>query len=260
MIITINDLRPGDLMFGPIGGPAGGLVRWGQAFTAPWRSLLTWKTWWRINHVAMITERGGPHRMPMIGQAMPRGFEIVPMRLDQWSADYVFIRPRYAEPLNDQGDMPNVASALEPVRQVRRLAEDRVGYGFAAYPRLAAHRLRIPSPLLDRWVQRTDPRTGLPLESICSQAMDWALTEAGGLDGRGHVFDDGRQPFDVVPSELYVRLLSLDPVDVVRPGKAMMVRRTVSTKRGELDGWDRPFHDWTPEAVRRFKIVNAGLL
>jgi hypothetical protein len=259
VISSVNDLRPGDVVFGPISGPAGHLVRWGQVFTAPWRSLLTWKTWWRINHVAMVTERGDGVSLPMIGQAMPTGFEIVPLQAYQWSPDYVFIRPRYGVWV-DHEDHPPLATAMEAVRQVRRLAEARVGYGFAAYPRLAARRLKIPSPSLDRWVQRTDPATGLPLESICSQAIDWALTQAGGLDGEGHVFDDGRKPFDVVPSELYVRLLALDPVDVIRPGKAMLARRRVSAKRGELNGWDRPFRDWTPEASRRFKVVNAGLL
>ena len=41
-------------------------------------------------------------------------------------------------------------------------------------------------------------------EMICSQLADQALTDAG-----FHVFDDGRLPQDVVPAELFRKLLSM---------------------------------------------------
>ncbi len=245
MIVSPADLRPGDAVFGPIGGWVGNtIVRPGQLALAPWRSLLSWRTWWRINHVAMVVET---NPVVMIGQAMPKGFEIVPLRDDQWSADYVFIRPRYWNGGPGSGPLPN-AAASGAAETLRKLWERKVGYGFAAYPRLAAHRLDIPVPRLDRHVQRTDAK-GVPLEAICSQAIDWALTRAGGLDGNGHVFNDGRKPFDVVPSELYLRLLALAPAEVCRPGVASVSRGLsmgAFSEYGELPGRDA----YSPQEIR----------
>lgn len=255
MIGGLKDLRVGDLVFCPIGGAVGKLIVGpGQLLLAPWRSLLTWKTWWEIRHVAMVLEAATPNRGPMIGQAMPRGFEIVELGADRWREDHVFIRPRY---LADRESEATLATSRGATLAARELSDARVGYGFAAYPRLAAHRTGVPSPLLDGWVSRVDQR-GVPREAICSQAVDWALTRAGGLDGKGHVFDDGRRPFDVVPSELYLRLLTLNPLAVVRPSKAAISRRTMQPLLA--DNANRPFAQWTSRDIERFQIIHTGLL
>lgn len=225
MIVQPKDLRAGDLMFGPIGGAVGALVGAGQTVIAPWKSLLSWTTWRRIRHAAMVTE--ATDGRVMIGQAMPNGFEVVPLRPDQWNADYVFIRPRYTE-----GQAQAVADTAQ------EMARRGIGYSFADYSAIAAHRLHVPAPHLDRYIAQTDA-DGYPLRAICSQAVDFALTRAGGLDGNGHVFDDGRLSQDVVPAELYVRLLQLDPVNVIRPGKVSLSRRTGRTPGSDPtgEGW-----------------------
>lgn len=215
----------------------------------------------------MVMERQTASSPAMIGQAMPKGFEIVPLRDDQWSADYVFIRPRYLA--DNAGEVaaaarglvgtPSNATADGARAAVRLMWERKVGYGFAAYPRLAAHRIDIPAPRLDRYVQRVDA-DGVPLEAICSQAIDWALTRAGGLDGKGHVFDDGRKPFDVVPSELYLRLLALGPVDVVRPGKGSITSTAAHASRMSTGWFSEPIDQWSPQTVESFRRRHPGFL
>jgi hypothetical protein len=234
VIVQAKDLRPGDLMFGPIGGAVGESIGACQTVIAPWKSLLTWKTWWRLRHAAIVT--GQSDGYVTIGQAMPSGFEVVPLRPDQWNPDYVFIRPRYAE-----GQAQAVAETAG------EMARRGIGYSFADYAAIAAHRLHVPAPHLDRFIGQADA-DGYPLRSICSQAVDFALTRSGGLDGHGHVFDDGRLSQDVVPAELYVRLLQLDPVNVIRPGKAAISRR-VPSAISDID-----------QDPRAWRIINQGLL
>jgi hypothetical protein len=213
MINLPSDLRPGDQMFGPIGGKAGDLIVGpGQLLLASWKHRLSWRTWWRIRHAATVVTAGDAvmGERPTIGQAMPNGFEIVDLRDDQWSEDYVFIRPRWRDPL--QGD--------RAADVARRMRDKRVGYSYATYVRLAAHRTPIPTPHLDKYVNRVDAE-GYPVQAICSQANDFVLTKSGGLTADGKVFDDGRAHADVVPSELYLRLLELRPVAVCRPGRVL---------------------------------------
>jgi hypothetical protein len=200
-------------MFGPIGGLVGNtIVGPGQMLLAPWRERLTWKTWWRIRHAGWVVDQ---HRgTVMIGQAMAGGFEIVRLRAGQWSPDYVFIRPRWRS--EDQG------ARLAGI--AHQMVEKRIKYGFPTYARLAAHKSRIPTPHLDRWVERVDA-DGYPREAICSQANDFALTRSGGLTESGEVFTDGRAHHDVIPSALYLRLLALNPVAVCRPGKVLVSRQ-----------------------------------
>lgn len=220
MINSPADLRPGDQVFGPISGLAGDLIVGpGQMLLAPWRHRLTWRTWWRIRHAGWVVQAEGPDRSheghthrshALIGQSMPGGFEVVPLRPDQWSEDFVFIRPRWRD--DRQGDrLAEIA---------HRMVVKGVDYGFPTYARLAAHKVRVPTPFLDRWVERVDD-DGYPRQAICSQANDFALTESGGLTADGKVFDDGRAHADVVPSELYLRLLELRPVAVCRPGRLL---------------------------------------
>ena len=222
----MRELGPGWIAFGPIGGPAGGLVAAGQVLLAPWRHRLTWRTWWRLRHCGVITSSagdswrpdGGAAFGPVMVEAQPGGIrrrELVHAK--HWNADWVFILPRY-----EPGQAEQVAVIAE------RHAAKKIPYAFECYPAIAAHRTPFPTPGLDRWLARTDA-DGDPLRVICSWQVDAALSLSGGLDGHGHVFDDGRLPHDVVPSELYLRLLELDPVKIIRPGRTAITRRTGAT-------------------------------
>jgi hypothetical protein len=217
MPVTPADLRPGDQMFCPIGGAAGALIGGGQIIVAPWKHQLTWKTWWRIRHTATVTRAAGTSLSdgipPLVAQAMPPVFEEVPLRPDQWNDQYVFVRPPWRYP----GQGEDVAG------HAREMASRRIPYGWLNYPRISAHRLHIPAPHLDRYISEVDA-DNYPITVICSQANDAALTMGGGLilgkDGKYHVIDDDRQPQDIVPSELYLALLSMPGSLVMRPGKA----------------------------------------
>ena len=216
---TILDLRPGDVMFGPIDGPAGALVGVGQMVVAPWRHRLSSRTWWRIRHCATVTaaaaldfvgERVYPLSTgPRVAQAMRTGYEEAEIGTEHWTPDYVWIRPPWRSAV--QGE---VVAAL-----ARDMAAARIPYAFEDYAAIAAHRLRLPVPHLDRFISAVGPG-GLPRRAICSQGVDAQLTLAGGLDAAGHVFADGRLAQDVVPSELYLLLLTMPGAVVMRPGAA----------------------------------------
>jgi len=68
---------------------------------------------------------------------------------------------------------------------------EHVPYSFLDYAAIAAHRLHVPGAiLLRRYVRSTK-------HLICSQLVDAAYARAG-----VHLFDDGRWPGYVTPSEL----------------------------------------------------------
>lgn len=214
MTYTLKSLRPGDLMIGPIDGfiPGAFPVGAGQFVVAPWKHRLTYRTWRRWRHAATVVRAATPDYArgaftdavghgPFIGQAMPSGFETVEIGAEHWTPDFMFIRPRYSP---GQG----MAVALH----AEEMTERKIPYGWLDYVRIAAHRTPIPTPHLDRHVSAVD-EDGYPLRAICSQAVDAQLTMAG-----FEVFDDGRRPQDVIPSELGLRLLDLGPELVIRPG------------------------------------------
>lgn len=218
----LGDLRPGDLYFGPIGGGAGGLIGAGQLLVAPWKHQLTWRTWWKIRHCGIVVRAADPnfelgplfdgHHMvgghgPMIAQAEPRGMETREIGTKHWTPEYVYLRPQYRP-----GQASEVASLAAD------MARARIPYAFEDYAAIAAHRIHLPVPHLDRFIAAVGPG-GLPKRAICSQAVDAVLTVSGGLTPEGHVFDDGRLSQDVVPSEIYLRLLELTPELIIRPGK-----------------------------------------
>lgn len=195
----LTDLRAGDIAFGPIGGAAGALVAAGQMIVAPWKHQLTWRRWWRIRHTGVVAYAGP---MPMLVQAEPGGVEMVPMTTERhWTKDWVYVRPRYAD---------GQAVLVEEIAE--RQARKKIPYAFECYPAIALHRTHLPIPHVDDWLSRVDT-DGDPVRVICSWEVDTALTLAG-----YHVFDDGRVPHDVVPSELYLRLLELGPAEVIQPG------------------------------------------
>lgn len=99
MTITPEDLRPGDLMFGPIGGLVPGVlpVGAGQLLLAPRKDRLTWRRWWKVRHAGVIVSAGqGVITAPRLVQAMPGGAEEIDLRMDlHWTDRHVYIRPAY---------------------------------------------------------------------------------------------------------------------------------------------------------------------
>lgn len=203
---TLADLRPGDLAFGPIHGAAGAVVAAGQIAVAPWKHQLTWKTWWRVRHVGVIvaaSESPGQwsRNHVRMAQAMPGGAEIALAGDEHWTDEWTYIRPRwqYAE---QAGIVAETAITM---------ADRKIPYNWLDYEVIAAHRLHLPGAATP-YVNRLD-RNGVPIRAICSQLADAALT-LGGFT----VFDDHRQYGEVVPAELYLRLLELGPELIIRPG------------------------------------------
>lgn len=208
---TLADLQPGDQVFGPIGGATGGLVGAGEILLAPWKHQLTWRTWWNIRHTATVTRaavdmNGETGQGPMVAQAEPHGMEEIEIGLEHWTDEWIYIRPRWTDEM--QGAHVAAIAKMMTIK--------KIPYGTADYAAIAAHRVHLPVPRLDHFIAAV-ARDGYPKRAICSQANDFQLTKAGGLDGNGHVFDDRRLPQDVVPSELFLRLIDLRPEILVHP-------------------------------------------
>ena len=241
----LSSLMPGDQVFGPIPGFGGPSVFAGQWVLAPWKHRLSWRTWRHVQHTAIVVKAAGPNwrpdgglvDAPLVGEAEPGGFRLTAIGMERWNPSWIYVRPRWLT----EGQGARVAEVA------RMMALKKTPYGFADYVAIPAHRLRLPVPHLDAFISATDD-DGFPLRAICSQANDFALTHAGGLyspgataarlvgleyhdpDGRGgRVFDDGRLQQDVVPSELYLRLLELRPELIIRPGTVAL---RAGTSRG----------------------------
>jgi hypothetical protein len=192
---SLNDLRAGDLAFGPIGGGVGVGVGLGQILVSPWKTRLSWKRWWRVRHTGVVVPGGAVDNRFLV-QAEPGGVESIQMHPDRyWSKDWIYIRPNYA---------PGQADRVAEIAQ--RQARKKIPYAFECYPAIALNRVTSPFGFgLHHWLGRTDA-DGDPVRVICSWEVDSALTLAG-----FQVFNDGRAPHDVIPSELYLRLLELGP-------------------------------------------------
>lgn len=70
------------------------------------------------------------------------------------------------------------------------LACQGIGYSWADYLALAAHRLHVPVPGLKEYIASSG-------HMICSQMVDWCYMQAG-----VHLFTDGRWPGYVTPAAL----------------------------------------------------------
>lgn len=208
--LTLADLRPGDLMFGPIHGfiPGTFPVGAGQIALATRKARLSWRQWWRVRHVGVVVEaqrdvdinddprnppRLWPAHGPKLVQAMPSGAEEIEMTpARHWTAEYVYIRPAYKIAATGYGGM---------TERVAAAARGYVGtpYNFLTYGKLAASALHLPITrrVLERWISTRR-------DMMCSQLADQALADAG-----FHVFDDGRLPQDVVPAELFRQLFTM---------------------------------------------------
>lgn len=186
-IRSLADLRPGDLLFGPIGGlvpglfPVGvGQALLGEVFRAGRLS---------VRHVGVVTHCTGDELGPpvvRIVQAMPRGAEEISVTAETHWTD----RCAYARLPEDY---PGQA---EDAAQVARLfVHSEVPYSFASYLALAAWRFGWKAERLAKWIDRRRPPywapvelpgwhgklgpIALPAEAICSVLADQAWTLAG---------------------------------------------------------------------------------
>lgn len=185
-INSLSDLRPGDIMFGPIGGLVGlgvglGQLALGEAFRVGRLS---------IRHVGIVVERrdyvGPKLEGPRLVQAMPGGAEEIEMTADTHWTD----RHAYCRLPEDYPGQAEDAAAI-----ARLMVAEGVAYSFASYAALAAWRWGIKTPRLERWIgrrrelgpemRRRGPWPGqlhtprLPCEAICSVLADQAWSLAG---------------------------------------------------------------------------------
>lgn len=123
---------------------------------------------------AVMCSRISPDGTVWIVEAMPDGAREVPWHYDhvpnRWSTGY---------------DVPYSRDAGAASRRYIG-----VGYSFLDYQALELHALHIPAPGLQRYIASTH-------HLICSQLVDQACQDAG-----AHLFDDGRWPGYVKPSDL----------------------------------------------------------
>jgi hypothetical protein len=210
-IRRLEDVRPGDLFLGPIGGLAGVAVRAGQlAVDGGWRVGPL-----DVRHIGVVVEAGKAGdrtweggAAPRMVQAMPSGAEEIELRSDRhWTPRCAFARiPE---------DYPGQAGAAAAIAR----AMIGIPYSWASYAALSAYRLGYDAPRLTRWIgRRQDPLTldtllgrgldrdvlfglQLPVEAICSVLADQAWSLAG---KRVMV---GTAPQAVTPSQLGQRLL-----------------------------------------------------
>jgi hypothetical protein len=207
LIDGLDDLRPGDIMLGPIGGlvpglfPVGaGQLMLGEIFRAGGLS---------VRHAGIVVEedfRAGLHHVsPRIVEAMPSGARERRLTADDWTRRHAYVRL----PEDYRGQAADAAA----------IARAMIGtpYSFASYGALAAWRFGIRPRRLEAWINRRHPvtldipssrargiRYALPREAICSVLVDQAWTLAG-----KQVMPHGTRPQVVTPGALAGRLLRL---------------------------------------------------
>jgi hypothetical protein len=195
-IKSLADVRPGDIMFGPIGGLVGlgvglGQLALGEAFRVGQMS---------IRHVGIVVESGGamPGEMcPRLVQAMPRGAEEIAMQYNtHWTPQHAYARlPE---------DYPGQAADAAAI--ARLMVAEGVAYSPASYLALALWRWGLKTPRLERWIGRRrkpvpftfsywdndaddgSTEIGLPCEAICSVLADqaWSLAGKRVVEGTAH--------------------------------------------------------------------------
>jgi hypothetical protein len=247
-ISKLEDVRSGDLMFGPIGGLVGlgvglGQLALGEAFR---RGKLS------VRHVGIVVEASrhlGPSiqenasgkyfeldekarqaydtygtsdafthfpngviTAPRLVQAMPHGAEEIEMRYDtHWTPRHAYVRLPEDYP-GQAGDAAAIA---------RLMVREGVAYSFASYAALATWRWGWKTPRLEAWIGRRRPEV-VSLEH-------WSNGLAGHPRG-------GRLPVEAICSVLADQAWSL-------AGKRVMVGTvpqvvTPGAMAGQV--WDRP--------------------
>lgn len=235
----MESLRPGDLMFGPIGGFVPGVlpVGAGQWLLADRKARLSWRQWWHLRHVGVVVEasehiegpamrlpsgeyrwiteedppndelealgaevyRTGVITAPRMVQAMPPGAEEIDMSEQKHWTDD-HVYVRPAYRLDESHTFESELTAKAARRYVG------TPYGFLDYVAILGVHLGIKDGRIRRRVRDSG-------HMICSQLADQAMADAG-----FHVFDDGRLPQDVVPAELFRALMAMPDTLHLHPG------------------------------------------
>lgn len=176
-IYGLQDLRPGDIGFGPIHGKVGVAIRAALAIVdggAPYQ------------HVFMITEApvledGFMTVNPKAVEAMPGGAVEVDIS-NRWTQEFCYVRPSYKDEAQAN------AAAQEAINRIK------TPYSDLDYYAIGAHHLHLPSKIVDNYITTSK-------HMICSQLVDHCLMIAG-----WHAFNDGRLSQDVTPSALFNKL------------------------------------------------------
>ena len=220
-ITRLEDVRPGDIYLGPIGGWFGPLISAGELLVDGGFHVGPLD----VRHIGIVVEaqqilpapgiyrsqvyETGVQTAPKLAQAMPGGAEIVDMTYAQhWNSRCAYVRlPE---------DYPGQAADAAAI--ARLMVEHNVAYSPASYAALAAWHWGMSTPKLEAWIgRRQEPvpfpawtptvpvgaNVALPVEAICSVFADqaWSLT------GK-KIFTDGRPHQCVTPSQLGQRLLT----------------------------------------------------
>jgi hypothetical protein len=164
--------QPGDVGLVRMPGAVGKLIRFGQ-----WLNGGGYHDYEHAFVYVGTNVRGSdlPGDGPKIIEAMPGGALLSPL------SRYADLEPVYLRCPDEYRGA--VASAA--------LRAEGVPYSFADYLSIAAHRFRLPAPLLKRYVRSSK-------HMICSQLADHVAEEGG-----WHLFTDGRWEGDVTPADLY---------------------------------------------------------
>ena len=203
LIVSPADLRPGDLMIGPIGGAVGVGTRVGHLWLG--KRFRVGKV--SADHMAIVTGVDivdGMTEIRMV-EAMPSGARVwMGLASERWTTGHAYVRiPE---------DYPGQAADAAAVAML--MAEVEVPYSFASYLALAAWRRGLKVEALGEWIKRERiylrrdggllPSTvQLPAEAICSVLADQAWTRVG------KQVMTGVAPMAVVPGELAEQLLSM---------------------------------------------------
>jgi len=239
-IRSLADLRPGDIMFGPIGGIVPGLfpVGAGQALLGEvFRSGVM-----SSRHVGVVVEaaeRRGESpaeaasmivpdlqwvttrddrlimKGPRLVQAMPHGAEEIELtEAAHWTDRHAYVRiPE---------DYPGQGSDAAAI--ARLFVSERVPYSFLSYAALIAWKWGWKAERLERWIDRRRPTVApfprppfalagktvgaqLPCEAICSVLADqaWSLAGKRVMEGVPHQA--------VTPGAMAARLFAMQGIE-----------------------------------------------
>jgi hypothetical protein len=172
-IYGLQDLRPGDIGFGPIHGKVGVAIRAALAIVdggAPYQHVFILTEASRLEHDFMYPAKAV--------EAMPGGAREVDIG-DRWTQEYCYVRPDYKDEAQAN------AVALDAIHLIK------TPYSDLDYYAIGAHHLHLPSKLVDNYIKSSK-------HMICSQLVDKVLTDNG-----WHPFNDNRLPQDVTPSAFF---------------------------------------------------------
>jgi len=245
MIRRLEDVRPGDLYLGPIGGPLGIGIRAAQVIVdGGWRVGPL-----HVEHIGIVTEASVLHEgptflldtgryvkvpegvpservfhplgaqlyptgiqtAPRMVQAMPRGAEEIPLSYEKhWTPRVAYARIPEGYP----------GQAADAAAIARLMVAEGVAYSFASYAALALYRWGLKAPRLTEWIGRrrepirpvgaTDEFLGGPSGrkiSLPVEAICSVLADqCWSLAGKRVMV--GTAPQAVTPSQLGQRLLT----------------------------------------------------